>query len=142
MAARAFARLLGPPATKVSPQAGLHPRAMRAWLPQIGLWVAVVWIVVFWRLGYLSLLDPDEAHYAQLTREMSRANQWLVPLLNGRPFIDKPVLYHWLQAVSVRVFGESEWAWRLPSALAAVGLLVLIRWIASQTFVRRTGNDA
>ena len=123
-------------------KAGLCPRAMRTWLPQIGLWAAVVWIVVFWRLGYLSLLDPDEAHYAQLTREMHRAHRWLVPLLNGRPYLDKPVFYHWLQGLSVRLFGESEWAWRLPSALAAVGLLAVVRWSASRTLGRQTGNDA
>ena len=60
-------------------------------------WLAIAWIVVFWRLGYTSLLDPDEAHYAELTREMLRSGNWLVPLLDGKPFIDKPVLFHWLQ---------------------------------------------
>jgi 4-amino-4-deoxy-L-arabinose transferase-like glycosyltransferase len=28
---------------------------------------------------------------------MVRARQWLIPTLDGVPFIDKPVLYHWLQ---------------------------------------------
>ena len=129
-------------ARKVSPVRYLQGRVLCARLSQLAFWSLAVWIVVFWRLGYLSLLDPDEAHYAQITREMHRAHRWLVPLLNGRPYIDKPVFYHWLQAASVRLFGESEWAWRLPSALAAVGLLALVRWIASQTFGRKTGNDA
>jgi 4-amino-4-deoxy-L-arabinose transferase-like glycosyltransferase len=106
------------------------------------LWSAVIWIVVFWRLGYLSLQDPDEAHYAELTREMWRARRWLVPLLDGRPYLDKPVFYHWLQGASVQLFGESEWAWRLPSALAAVALFALVRWSAGQLFGRKTGNDA
>ena len=78
------------------------------------------WIVVFWRLGYASLLDPDEAHYAELTREMLQRGSWLVPLLDGKPFIDKPVLFHWLQALSVAVIGETEFAARLPTALAAL----------------------
>jgi 4-amino-4-deoxy-L-arabinose transferase-like glycosyltransferase len=115
---------------------------LRARLPDIAWWSAVTWIVVFWRLGYLSLLDPDEAHYAQLTREMWRARRWLVPLLDGRPYIDKPVFYHWLQGASVRVFGESEWAWRLPSAVAAVALFAIVRWSAGQFFGRKSGNDA
>ena len=63
-------------------------------------WIAIGWIVVFWRLGYASLLDPDEAHYAELTREMLHSGSWLVPLLDGKPFIDKPVLFHWLQGAS------------------------------------------
>src|SRR5690349_8477850 len=75
-------------------------------------WIAIAWIVVVWRLGYSSLLDPDEAHYAELTREMLHAGSWLVPLLDGKPFIDKPVLFHWIQAASVTFLGESEFAAR------------------------------
>src|SRR5262245_3839713 len=83
---------------------------------EVVVWSVVIWIVVFWRLGYMSLLDPDEAHYAQLTREMIRTRHWAVPLLEGVPFIDKPVFYHWLQAAAQAVFGETEFALRLPSA--------------------------
>ncbi len=91
-------------------------------------WIAIGWVVVFWRLGYPSLLDPDEAHYAELTREMLRSGSWLVPLLDGRPYIDKPVLFHWLQGVSVWLLGETEFAARLPSALAALALFAVVRW--------------
>src|SRR4029077_9786332 len=87
------------------------------------VWAAIAWIVIFWRLGYPSLLDPDEAHYAELTREMVRARSWFVPLLDGAPYIDKPVLFHWLQGLFVEAFGESEVAMRLPTALAAVALI-------------------
>jgi len=92
-------------------------------------WVAIAWIVVFWRLGYSSLMDPDEAHYAELTREMLRSHSWLVPLLDGKPFIDKPILFHWLQGASVALLGESELAARLPSAIAALVLFGIIRWV-------------
>ena len=91
-------------------------------------WIAIGWVVVFWRLGYASLLDPDEAHYAELTREMLHSGSWLVPLLDGRPFIDKPVLFHWLQGISVWLLGETEFAARMPSALAALALFALVRW--------------
>ena len=85
-------------------------------------WLAIAWIVVFWRLGYPSLMDPDEAHYAELTREMLRAGRWMVPLLDGQPFIDKPILFHWLQGAAMALLGETEFAVRLPSALAAIAL--------------------
>ncbi len=102
--------------------------------------MTVLWIVVFWRLGYPSLLDPDEAHYAQLTREMMRTHQWMVPLLDGAPFIDKPVLFHWLQAAFVTLLGPSEFAFRLPSALAAVGLIATTRWIGARLFGAKVGD--
>src|SRR5262245_30793890 len=106
------------------------------------IWSLVIWVVVFWRLGYVSLLDPDEAHYAQLTREMVRARQWLIPTLDGVPFIDKPVLYHWLQAAAEWLFGENEFALRLPSAIAAVALIATVRWIGQSVADRSVGNRA
>jgi 4-amino-4-deoxy-L-arabinose transferase-like glycosyltransferase len=95
---------------------------------------------VFWRLGYASLLDPDEAHYAELTREMLQSGSWLVPLLDGRPFIDKPVLFHWLQGASVWLLGETEFAARLPSALAAVSLFGITRWAGGVLFGAEVGS--
>ena len=104
-------------------------------------WMAIGWIVVFWRLGYASLLDPDEAHYAELTREMLHSGNWLVPLLDGKPFIDKPVLFHWLQGASVLLLGETEFAARLPTALAALGLFAMTRWVGACA-LRRRGRHA
>ena len=95
---------------------------------------------MFWRLGYPSLMDPDEAHYAQLTREMLQAGNWLVPLLDGLPYIDKPVLFHWLQGASMTLLGESEFAARLPSAIAALGLFALTRWVGIALFGAAAGE--
>lgn len=103
-------------------------------------WIAIGWIVVFWRLGHASLLDPDEAHYAELTREMLHSGNWLVPLLDGKPFIDKPVLFHWLQGASVLLLGETEFAARLPTALSAVGLFAVTRWVGTALFDEEIGS--
>jgi 4-amino-4-deoxy-L-arabinose transferase-like glycosyltransferase len=108
----------------------------------IVVWATVAWVVVFWGLGDFSLLDPDEAHYAELTREMVRTHRWLVPLFDGAPYIDKPVLFHWLQTAAIWVFGDTELALRLPSACAAVGLFGMVRWMGAQLFDARTGNRA
>jgi 4-amino-4-deoxy-L-arabinose transferase-like glycosyltransferase len=113
---------------------------MRArWLACAG-WLTIAWIVVFWRLGYASLLDPDEAHYAELTREMLQSGSWLVPLLDGKPYIDKPVLFHWLQGASVVLLGETEFAVRLPSALAALSLLAITRWAGAALLGAEIGS--
>ncbi len=105
-------------------------------------WIVLVWTVVFWRLGYLSLLDPDEAHYAQITKEMLLAREWLVPLMGGVPFIDKPVLFHWLQGAAFLLFGLNEFAARLPSALAAIALTATTYWTGRALFDRAAGRRA
>jgi len=116
------------------------PRVARSsWLGPFR-WVAIGWVVVFWRLGYLSLLDPDEAHYAQLTRELVQQGGWLVPLLDGKPFIDKPILFHWLQGFSMLLLGETELAARLPSAIAALALFGVTRWVGRALFGAAVGE--
>jgi len=114
-------------------------RPSTTWSSLFG-WIAIGWIVVFWRLGYASLLDPDEAHYAELTREMLHSGSWLVPLLDGKPFIDKPVLFHWLQGASVLLLGETEFAARLPTALSAIGLFAITRWVGTVLFDAEVGS--
>lgn len=113
--------------------------AVPRWLIHVR-WVAIAWIVVFWRLGYPSLMDPDEAHYAQLTREMLQSASWLVPLLDGRPFIDKPVFFHWLQGAAMALLGHSEFAVRLPSAVAALVLFAITRWVGMALFGATVGE--
>jgi 4-amino-4-deoxy-L-arabinose transferase-like glycosyltransferase len=103
-------------------------------------WAAIAWVVVFWRLGYPSLLDPDEAHYAQITREMLQSGNWMVPVLDGKPYIDKPIFFHWLQGLSMTILGETEFAARLPSALAAIALIAIVWWLGARLFDRETGE--
>ena len=100
------------------------------------------WVVIFSKLGSLALMDPDEAHYAQLTREMLQAGNWMMPLLDGLPCIDKPVLFHWLQGLAIGLLGETETAMRLPSAVAAIALFWLTRWTGVQLFGERVGVRA
>jgi 4-amino-4-deoxy-L-arabinose transferase-like glycosyltransferase len=102
----------------------------------------VCWIVVFWKIGAPALMDPDEAHYAQLTREMLRTGSWMIPLLDGFPYIDKPVLFHWLQGLAIAIFGETEMAMRLPSAIAAIALFFVTQWTGAQLFDDRTALRA
>jgi 4-amino-4-deoxy-L-arabinose transferase-like glycosyltransferase len=109
---------------------------------RLAKWAAVCWIVLFWKLSAPSLMDPDEAHYAQLTREMLQAGNWMMPLLDGLPYIDKPVLFHWLQGLAIAVLGETETALRLPSAIAAIALFWITRWTGMQLFDERLGVRA
>ena len=112
---------------------------MSPWLIRIA-WAAAALLFVSWRLTLSSLMDPDEAHYAQLTRETIRAGHWMVPLLDGQPYIDKPILFHWLQGLAMTVFGETEFGARLPSAIAAVALFGTTWWVGSAIFGRDVGR--
>ena len=104
-------------------------------------WIVVCWVVFGWRLGYPSFWDPDEATYAETSREMLAAGSWLVPLYDGRPFFDKPPLFYVLQMASFSVFGATEMAARLVPALSAVGLLLIVGWFGCRLFNRDVGRN-
>ncbi|MBU6409810.1 MAG: glycosyltransferase family 39 protein [Verrucomicrobiota bacterium] len=71
-------------------------------------------------LGSRALNEPDEGRYSEIAREMIVTGDWVVPHLWYLPHLDKPPLTYWLVAVSMKWFGQNEWALRLPLALAGL----------------------
>jgi 4-amino-4-deoxy-L-arabinose transferase-like glycosyltransferase len=117
---------------------------------------AVVWgllllslFVFFWRLGSARLFDLDEGIYVAASRQMVLSGDYITPRLNSRPlrdpsqtvvpFYEKPILVYWLCAGSLRLFGQSEWAARLPVALSGLLTTWLIVFIGMRWFGRRAG---
>jgi hypothetical protein len=93
------------------------------WLPLLLL--AVCLFVLFYQIGTAGLFEPDEGRNAEKAREILLLNDWITPHENFFPVLDKPVFFYWLIAISYKAFGLSQWAARLPSALAAFGCLAL-----------------
>ena len=96
----------------------------------IDLLIPVVALVLLtWRIGSYGLYEPHEAHFALVGNEMVWRNDWITPYLNGAPYLNKPPLLYWLIAGSQTLFTSTEWAARLPVALAAwLGLIVAGIW--------------
>jgi 4-amino-4-deoxy-L-arabinose transferase-like glycosyltransferase len=91
---------------------------------QIRLVVVAAVAAYFIGLGALPLIGPDEPRYAQVAREMLERNDFLTPTLGGFDWFEKPALLYWLQIVSYKIFGVTEFAARFPSAL--FGLLTIL----------------
>lgn len=109
--------------------------SVRGAVPFIG-WALLLFIVLFWRLGSATFWDPDEAHYAQTTREMVATGDWLAPHYNGHPFFDKPAVFHVLQGASMAALGPTEFAARLVAALGAVALIAITAWLGAALLTR------
>ncbi len=93
-----------------------------------------------YRLGTVPLLDdPNEAEYAEVTREMIGTGEWISPHLNGVVFLNKPPLTYWLIGFSTLVFGTNEFAARLPGALAAVLIVLLVMRMGTWMYDGQTG---
>ena len=85
-----------------------------AGLPQLVILLALSLLFFLPKLG-MPFLDPDEGLYATIAQEMLGDGDWVIPHVNGLPYLEKPPLYFWLTALAFRVAGPSEWATRLPS---------------------------
>jgi len=77
-------------------------------------------------LGQFGLIGADEPRYAQVAREMLEHHDWITPTLGGQPWLEKPPLYYWQGVLAYKVFGVSDWAARLPSALDATFLVLAV----------------
>ncbi|MEH2289134.1 ArnT family glycosyltransferase [Nostoc sp.] len=97
------------------------------------LWLMVVaWVAFGWNLGNTGLIDETEPLFAEASRQMFVTGDWITPFFNGDTRFDKPALIYWCQAIAYHIIGVNEWAVRLPSAIAAFGLVCLafytIQW--------------
>jgi len=70
------------------------------------------------------LANPDEGRYTEISREMAASGDWVTPRLNGLKYFEKPPLQYWASALSLRIFGENEYAARLYTMLC--GLLCIL----------------
>ncbi len=75
------------------------------------------------------LWDNNEGLYATIAQEMLHTHQWIIPHVNGLPYIEKPPLLYWLTALSFNFFGENAWSARFIPALSAYSIAVLIKYI-------------
>jgi 4-amino-4-deoxy-L-arabinose transferase-like glycosyltransferase len=109
-----------------------RPPARLPWL----LFLAAV--ALGWNLDGYRLLDPDEGRNAEVAREMAQTNDYLVPHLDGLPYLDKPVAYFAAAAALMELLGPTETAARLPAYAATLATIALLVAFAR----RRWGTDA
>ena len=89
-----------------------------------------------YRLGNESLTEWDESLYATSAFEMLESGNWVVTTFNGTTdyYNSKPPLNVWLIALSIKAFGPSLTAMRIPSILAAWLTIVVLLWWSHRRF--------
>ena len=104
------------------------------------------WLVALLVLGAgLGLRDPwpaDEPRFALVARQMVESAQWLFPMRGDELYSDKPPLFMWMQALALSALGNLRVAFLLPSLLASLGTLALVRDLGARLYDRRAGAHA
>ncbi|WP_161965754.1 glycosyltransferase family 39 protein [Steroidobacter cummioxidans] len=109
----------------------LAHRVMLLAILGVGTWLR------FWGLGNVGL-HGDEETMGMAAMAIVREG---APILPSGMFYPRGMTELYLMAGSVRLFGESEWAFRFPSALCGV-LTIYWSWLAGRRFLRPYWNLA
>ncbi|HSS45205.1 MAG TPA: glycosyltransferase family 39 protein, partial [Thermoanaerobaculia bacterium] len=72
----------------------------------------------------------DDAFYASEGKHMLQSHDWLTVRYNGHRNCEYPPLFIWLEALSMKLFGISDFAAKLPAAVCGLGVVLLVFGIA------------
>jgi 4-amino-4-deoxy-L-arabinose transferase-like glycosyltransferase len=88
--------------------------------------------------GARGIWEPDEGRYVAIAMNMLSSGDYLVPRLDAHhEHFAKPPLTYWAIAASLAVFGHTEFAARLPSAVAFTMTGFLVAMLAATIRLRR-----
>ena len=92
----------------------------------------LIGIVLFFLMVFIIPLgakpehSPDEPRYMEIPREMVESQNWIVPILCGVPYSEKPALSYQATALSYKIFGINRFAARIPNTLATLAAALLV----------------
>ncbi|MEO6080391.1 MAG: glycosyltransferase family 39 protein [Steroidobacteraceae bacterium] len=93
-------------------------------------------------LGMRNPWPADEPVFALIARDMLASGNWLIPMVGGDYFQDKPPLLFWMQAAGYWLTGSEKVGFLLPSLLAGLGTLLLIYDLGRRLWTREAGLSA
>ncbi len=102
--------------------------------------LATLYVCYFSHLGAIGFVGPDEPRYAWIARDMAETSDWVTPRLYGKPWFEKPPLFYWGAALCFKLFGVSEAAARLPSAISALLATLALAWLALRLYGAETAR--
>jgi hypothetical protein len=90
-------------------------------------------------LGSVHLFDWDEINFAESAREMLVTGNFSRVQIDFHPFWEKPPLFFWMQAMSMKIFGINEFAARFPNAMIGILTLLTLYLIGKRLYDEKFG---
>ncbi len=82
-------------------------------------WFLLALVVVVYIAGlFVTLFENDSAQFAVMAMRMVQENDFFTLIKGTEEYLDKPHMHYWLAALSYKIFGIHDWAYRIPGMLA------------------------
>lgn len=111
----------------------------KTWLLDILLLCLLIGSLFTFMLGSRPLNVPDEGRYSEIPREMLVSHDFITPHINGIKYFEKPPLFYWMQAASLKTFGINTWSARAMDAFMALLGCLGTYFTARKLYDRKTG---
>ncbi len=84
-------------------------------------WFLIGLMVLVYLAGmFVTLFENDSAQFAVMAMRMVQENDFLNLFKGPEEYLDKPHMHYWLAALSFKLFGIYDWAYRIPGILATL----------------------
>jgi 4-amino-4-deoxy-L-arabinose transferase-like glycosyltransferase len=109
---------------------------------KIILTLSALWLLLYasFTLFNPPLLDDADSVHAEVAREMVQRHDWITLHANGIRYLEKAPLMYWSMAASFTLFGPQDWAARLPLAIAALALFLVVYNTGRRLFASDTAG--
>ena len=91
---------------------------------------------------FATLMENDSAQFAVMAMRMIQEQDWLNLWKGTEEYLDKPHLHYWLAALSFKLFGITDWAYRIPALLATLLGAYSTFGLARELYCARVGRIA
>jgi 4-amino-4-deoxy-L-arabinose transferase-like glycosyltransferase len=99
------------------------------------VWALVAAAALAVHLGSYPLFEPDEGRNGEVAREMAATNDYVLPHIDGLPYIDKPIVYFAAAAAVMEVTGPTAAAARLPAWFFTLLTAIVVAWFAAKNAI-------
>jgi 4-amino-4-deoxy-L-arabinose transferase-like glycosyltransferase len=101
-----------------------------------------LWLLLYGSFTLLRppLMDDADSVHAEVAREMVARHDWITLYANGIRYLEKAPLMYWGMAASFTAFGPQDWAARIPLAIAALALFLVVYRFGRRLFASDTAG--
>ena len=113
----------------------IWPKGLRG----LSFLIIILGIFFSFEMGNRPFASPDEGRYVEIPREMVVTGDYVTPRLDGLKYFEKPPLFYWMQAATIKAVGIDETSMRFWIVLFAILGCLSVFYVGAKCYSRNVG---